>query len=362
VGFGLANNSDGSWRQRRRLVETAFQTRHLASYCTTATNHTQSLVERWQALVSANLAINVWLELLDLHYQILGEVLFGVSLRQVAAPVRSALDTVRDITTRRINALVTLPDALPTPENRRFQQAVAVLNEFTYELIRDRRLAPTGEDVLSQLCRLEEGALSDEELRDELMSLLFSGYEDSANALAWTLYLLAQNPTHVTQLRAELNAQLGPLAPTFEDLGNLQLIKEVVSESLRLYPPSWGIMRDAIADDEIESCQIPAGSTVFLPLFLIHRLPEIWPDADKFNPAHFTAGHQTEAQACAYHPFGAGERQCIAADFALAEIQLILAMLIRQYDFQIFPDYPVEEQALQSLRPRNGLLMLVRSA
>jgi cytochrome P450 len=320
VGLGLANNSEATWRRRRQLLDTAFEAGHLPTYCAIVAEQTQVLVERWQALAPANLAINVWLELLDLHYQILGQVLFGLDMQMAAAPVREALDTVRDITTRRINALVTLPEGLPTPENRRFHQAVAVLNEFTYTLIRERRKTPVGEDVLSQLCRLEGDSLTDEELRDELMSLFFSGYEDSANALTWALYLLAQHPAEAVRIRAELETIVGEESLTFEHLDQLEVLKSVVAESLRLYPPSWGIMRDAIADDEIDGCQIPAGSTVFLPLYLIHRLPEIWPEAHAFSPDQFSGGHLTEAQHCAYQPFGVGERQCIASGFALASM------------------------------------------
>lgn len=359
VGFGLANNSDGTWRRRRQLVEMAFQTRHLAAYSAIAARHTQALVARWGDLAAKMEAINVWLEIMDLHYVVLGETLFGPALIHAAAPVRDALDTVRDVTTRRINALVNLPDALPTPENRKFHRAVAILNEFVYEAIRTHRAQPDDESVLSQLCHLTGDGLTDEELRDELMSLFFSGYEDSVNALTWALYLLAQHPQQADLLRDELRAKTtGDL--TYEDLEQLDSLKAVVHESLRLYPPSWGIMRDAVAEDEIDGYQIPAGSIVFLPIYLIHQRPDIWHHNHDFNPHNFAHGQLNPAQVCAYQPFGVGERQCIANNFALAEIQLILAMMIQKYQFELLEGYPVDPLGLQSMRPRNGLLLKVR--
>jgi len=358
LGLGLATNSTETWRRQRQWVEPVFHYGRLAKFTSVITAAAADMLEDWQVFARNGAAVNVWSELLQLNHRILGQVLFGVEL-----PILQALRTVRDISARRINALLTIPDTIPTPDNRRFQKAVAELDAFVYRLIGERRQAP-GEEVLSILIRARDKgtgeAMTDVQLHDEIMSLLFSGYEDPTNALTWALYLLVQHPGIENRLRSELQMVLQGRPPTLPDLAQLPYLTMVLQETMRLYPPSWGILRDVVADDKVGGYHLPAGSTVFLAAYLTHRLPALWPDPDVFDPTRFTPEQSAARPDYAYFPFGGGPRRCIADDFAMLEIKVTLATMIQTYQFHLAIERPVETEALHSLRPRQGLLMTLQ--
>jgi cytochrome P450 len=365
LGLGLATNSTPTWRRQRRWVEAAFHHTQIEKFVSTITTAVADMLGEWQAFAHSGATVNVWSELLQLNLRILGQVLFGVELGRAQAPIPQALRTVRDITAGRINALLTIPDSIPTPNNRRFQKAVAELDAFVYRLIDDRRREP-GQDVVSTLICARDGetdeAMTDVQIHDEALSLLFSGYEDPANALTWALYLLAQSPDVEARLRSELQTVLQRKPPTLDDLPRLPYLTMALQETMRLYPPSWGILRDVAADDEVGGYHLPAGSSVFLPTYLIHRQPSLWPDPDAFDPTRFAPDNSAGRPDYAYFPFGGGPRRCLAEDFAMLEMQIVLAMILQAYRFHLVSDQRIEAEALHSLRLRRGLLLTLRPA
>jgi cytochrome P450 len=190
-------------------------------------------------------------------------------------------------------------------------------------------------------------------LRNETITFLLAGHETTANALAWTFYLLSQNPDVERQLRVELSAVLSGRSPTVEDLPRLTFTTMVIQEAMRLYPPIWAIERRAIADDVIEGFHIPADSSVVISPYVLHRNEKFWPDAERFDPTRFIIRPR------AYIPFGSGPRFCIGNEFAMMEARLIVPMVMQACHLELAAGYAVELQPSITLRPKKGLRMKV---
>jgi cytochrome P450 len=251
---------------------------------------------------------------------------------------------------------VTVPTRWPTPRNRHFWESVALLDEFAYRRIHTARQAhhPT-DDLLSMLMKVRDEktgvGLSDEELHDELMTLFFAAYEDPANALSWALALLTHQPEVEKRLREEIDSALAGRTPTYEDLSKLDYAGAVVDEALRLYPPTWSLLRDVVEDDVVGGYPIQAGSSILVNIHLAHRLPEFWEQPHVFNPDRFLPENSAGRPRYAFLPFGGGPRQCIAAALATMQLKLMLAQLIQTYRFEWVSVYPLKADATHSLRP-----------
>ena len=206
----------------------------------------------------------------------------------------------------------------------------------------------------------EEGdgaGMTDEQLRDEAMTIFLAGHETTANALTWTWYLLSQNPEAEARLHAELDKVLGGRPPTAEDMPRLVYTEMVLSESMRLYPPAWILGRRALKDYEVGGYRLPAGSLVLLSQYVTHRDPRFYPDPERFEPERWTPEAKAARPQFAYFPFGGGPRRCIGEGFAWAEGVLVLAALAQRWRPRLVPGHPVEMQAAITLRPKHGMLM-----
>ena len=242
-----------------------------------------------------------------------------------------------------------------------------VLDDIVFDLIRQRRAQPHKEqfDLLDMLiqARYKESnkQMEDQQIRDEVMSLLIAGHETTANTLSWLWYLLAQHPDVVTKIEDELAVVLNGRSPTPADFPNLHYCDKVIKESMRLYPSAWSISRHALADDEIGGYHIPAGAIVALSPYTLHRHLEFWPEPDTFDPERFTPEQEAARHRYAYIPFGAGSRKCIGDQFALMESIIIMPLLLQRFSLKLVPEHPIEEHALVTLRPKQGILMVATS-
>jgi cytochrome P450 len=201
--------------------------------------------------------------------------------------------------------------------------------------------------------------MSDQQLRDEVLTLLLAGHETTAAALTWTWYLLSQHPEVERRLHAELDTVLGGRLPTVEHLDALPYTRMVIQEALRLYPPAFGFMRFAVASDEIGGYAIPANSLIFLSAYCTHRHPAFWEEPEVFDPERFTPERSADRPRFAYFPFGGGPRQCIGNAFAMMEAQPVLATVGQRFSLRLVPGHLVEPQVLLTMRPRYGLPMMV---
>ncbi len=205
-------------------------------------------------------------------------------------------------------------------------------------------------------------SLSDQELRDQALTIIGAGYETTTQALAWTWYLLAKYSEIENKLRAEILDVLGGRTPTFEDLPNLKYTLMVFQEAMRLYPPIWMLSRAAIEADEIGGYRVPANSEILLLPYITHRHPKYWERAKEFNPEHFSPEKVAARPHFAYFPFGAGARQCIGNNFALMEAQLIIATVAQKYRLRLADAQTIEPETSVTLRPRGGVRMKLYQA
>jgi cytochrome P450 len=366
VGRGLSTNEGESWLLHRRLMQPLFGRGQVAVFAPMIAQATSAMLERWRAVAETWRPLSLYPELLALNHHILGKMLFNVDVTGADRRVLAALSFVREYTNRRINALVTVPTHWPTPYNRRFWKSVALLDEFAYGLIRDARAGNrNSDDMLAMMLNIRDektgAGLDDEELHDELMTLFFAAYEDLANALCWALSLLTHHPEVEGHLRAEIQSVLNGRPPAYEDLSALVYTGAVVDETLRLYPPTWSILRDVVGDDVVGDYAVKSGSSVLVNIYLAHRLPEFWDEPHTFDPDRFLPQNSIGRPRYAYLPFGGGPRQCIGAALAVVQLKLVLAMLIQTYQYEWASAYPLRPDATHSLRPPRDVAVYLHS-
>jgi cytochrome P450 len=265
----------------------------------------------------------------------------------------------------RFSAVVQVPASWPTPRKRGFQRARARLDATIYALIEERRRSGDDRgDLLSMLLSAQDeddgSFMTDLQVRDEVMSFFLAGHETTANALAWTWYLLAQHPDVYARLRDELQRVLAGRTPTFADLPDLPYTLQVLKESMRLYPPVWVLGRQATRAVALGDYDLPAGMVVTISPYTLHRRPDLFAHPDTFDPERFEPDAEKLLPRNAYIPFADGPRVCIGNHFAQMEGQLILATLAQRVTLALAPGQHIEPEPLIALRPKGGIRMLVQ--
>ena len=298
---------------------------------------------------------------MPLTLAIVGQTLFSADVESEADDIGEALAQVFELF-----GVILLPfseylEKLPLPSVRRFHKARGRLDATIYRLIRERR--ESGEDrgdLLSMLLLAVDedgqGRMSDEQVRDEALTLFLAGHETTANALAWTWYLLAQNPDVEAKLHAEIASVLQGRLPTVDDVAQLKYTEHVIAESLRLYPPAWAVGRRALEPFQAGPYLIPQQSIVLCSQYVVHRDARWFPEPQRFLPERWEKEDTTRPK-FAYFPFGGGTRVCIGERFAWMEGVLALATLAQRWKFALLPNQKVEMQARITLRPKKGIQM-----
>ncbi|MGE0709410.1 MAG: cytochrome P450 [Planctomycetota bacterium] len=362
VGQGLLTSEGAFWRRQRRISQPAFRRPVLEGFLETFARCAQDLVAEWRG--RAGEALDLHRETTRLALRIAGLTLFSADLQAEAAALGDAVTEALTFADLRMLKLLKPPIWFPWPGHAGFRRAMRTVDGAIGRLIAERRAAgpPSGsgggpDDLLGRLVFAtdpETGeAMSDRQVRDEVVTFFLAGHETTANALAWTLHLLADEPALQERLAAEAEAALGTTAP--EDLhlaavSRLELMRRVVEESLRLYPPAWIIERAPLEDDVIGGFRVPAGAIVMLPVWILQRRADLWPDPLRFDPDRFLPERAKERPRYAYFPFGGGQRLCIGAEFALLELQLTLGILLRALRVERAGPPPTTKAAI-TLRP-----------
>jgi cytochrome P450 len=351
LGDGLVTLEGEQHRRHRRLVQPVMHSRSIAAQAHTMASLTRAAVASW----ADGSTVDVLAELQDLTLRIVCGALFHLESRQETLDAVKAFAASLNVVLRRT---VPVPGWIPSQGNRLRNRTVSRMDEIAYGLIRQRRAAP-GDDLLSLLVTAtdEEGgpALTDLEVRDELMTMFFAGHETSAAALSWALYLLARHPEIAEGVRTEI-AALGTDAVGFAELARLPLLGQVVSETLRLYPPGWLFDRSPLHDIEVGGYLVPRGANVLLSPWVVHRDPAVWPEPDEFRPERFAGDPPART---AYLPFGDGPRMCVGNRFAEAELRIVLATLLPRVGLTLVDHAEVRPEGDATLRPRGGLPMVV---
>jgi enediyne biosynthesis protein E7 len=363
-GRGLVLNEGDSWLHQRRLMSPAFSHARVAALVPIMADVVRRKIERWEAAARAGAPVELVREMMQVTLEIIARTMFSLGVTDAdVARMGAAFGVLLEHVSLRINTFF-LPERVPLPGARRARAAIAELEAITARIVADRRASgERPEDLLTMLldARDEHGeGMSERQLRDEVITTLFGGYEATADALAWTWHALAAHPGVEARLRFEIDAEIAGDAPTFDELARLEYTRRVAQESMRLYPPFWWILRSALGDDVVGGRRIPAGATVLVMHYATHRHPAHWRHPDAFDPDHFLPEHVGARHRFAYLAFGAGQRACIGRHLAMLEVPLVLAMLARRFRLSPVSDRPVRIRALASLRARDGIWMRLR--
>lgn len=359
TGDGILTSEGSTWLRNRRLAQPAFHRQRIASFGSLMTEATLAMLARWRTVTAP---FNLAHEMSRLTMEIAGRALFSTDISDAAHAIgqvaRVGVEYAQDRAVTFFPALL----ALPTARNRRYRRARQEADRLIYELIATRRRHPEEHhDLLALLmaARDEETGegMSDHQLHDEMVTMLFAGQETTATALTWCFHLLSDHPEVEETLHDELRRVLGGRTPTTEDLPALPYTRMVLDETMRLYPPIWIMGRSALMADEVEGYLLPAHAMIAISPYVVHRHPAFWPNPTRFDPQRFTAEASATRPRFAFFPFGGGPRQCIGNGFALTEIVLVLATIAQQYHLRRLPTFRVEVEPLLTLRPRHGLMV-----
>lgn len=369
LGNGLVTSEGDFWRRQRRIAQPAFHHQRLEGFAHQMAQAATDWAGIWDKKAEQGQVVNVAQEMMQLTLRIAGETLFRSDISQQTDEFGRYLT----IALEHFNYIVTHPlpkfEYIPLPRNLRFWYALRKLKQMTWSLIKDRR--ESGEDkgdLLSLLMhtRDEETGeqMNDQQLLDEVFTMLAAGHETTANALSWTLYLLSQHPDILERVAQEAERVVGDRLPTMADSKELVYTKQVFQEAMRLYPPIAALGRTARESDTLGGYHIPAGSHLYIMTYAVHRHPTHWDNPDTFDPERFSPALLEEKKHAgntryAYFPFSQGQRKCIGDHFAMLEGVLILAVLTRRFTFSLMPGSRVEPETTLTLRPKHGLPMML---
>ena len=363
LGEGLLTSEGEFHRRQKRLAQPAFHRARVASYAAIMTDYAKRAREQW---ADGN-TLDMSEEMMRLTLGIVGKTLFDADVVSDAKEVGEAMTVVMDLFNTITIPFFELLQKLPLPQLRRFDTARAKLDTIIYRLIEERRRS--GEDrgdLLSMLLLAQDtegdgGEMTDEQLRDEVMTIFLAGHETTANALTWTWYLLSQNPEAEARLHAEIDRVLEGRLPAFEDVAQLKYTEMVLAESMRLFPPAWAIGRLALEEIEIGGYVVPRKSLVLMSQYVMHHDPRYFAEPLRFDPERWTPEARESRPQFSYFPFGGGPRRCIGEGFAWMEGILLIATIAQQWKMRLAPNHPVALKPVITLRPKHGMRMTVIS-
>jgi len=363
LGNGLPTSSGEEWRLHRRMMQPQFHRQRLTALATLVIDALDESLD-WDDVGSSWQTLDVGSRMPHLTINVVAAAILGSHTSRAHAQV--VAQQAAFMNEHMFRAMIThrLPSWLPLPGRDRFAQATATLRREVQRIIDERRSRTgEGDDLLGLLIAAtddETGAsMSDEQLVDETTSLLLAGYDTTATGLQWCLHLLTQHPEHLGRLREECDAVLHGRNPRAEDLRRLTYARWVMQEAMRLYPPVWWLPRMAAEDDEIGGHAIAKGTVVAPVMYTVHRHPEFWPDAERFDPERFSPERSAGRHPLAWCPFGAGPRKCIGQELSLMEATFALAMIVQRFELAS-SNHVVRPVVNTVLRPADGVHLQIR--
>ncbi len=360
LGNGLLTSEGELWRSQRRLAQDSFSRGRVDALRDTLLAVATRAERRLEAVAQRQGVVDLAQELVRVALEIIAESILGSDLRGDVDAIGGAMEVLVEDAFARANDANPFSHLLPTKRARNFSRAKRRIDEIATRAILRKRARPPGNDLLSRWmnARDHDGrAMSEQQLRDELVTVLLAGHETTASALTWTFILLAKSRDERTRMFAELDTVLSGRDPTIDELDRLPHTRHCFEEALRLYPPAWIFSRSPIEDDFLGPYRVPARSTVFISPWATHRHPELWEHPDMFEPDRFAADRSLGRAKFAFLPFGAGPRFCIGQYLATTEALIVLATLSRRLAFEPISEALIEPLPQITLRPRGGFLV-----
>ena len=360
LGEGVLLSEGDTHRRQRRLAQPAFHRNRVATYADVMGQHCERMSSRW---VNGEV-LDIWPEMVKLTLGIVGKTLFDADVESESDKVGNAMAAAVSRYRAFKLPLAKVLESMPLPRMIRFKKGKEHLRKVVLGLIEERRRSGKDHgDLLSMLLLIEDEAnggrrMTSEEVWDEALTFFIAGYDTIATALMWTWYLLSEHPEVEARLHAEIDEVLSEgHSATFDDLPRLKYTEKVLAESMRLYPPTWRLVRRAIRDFPVGNQTIPAGALVVVCQYAMHRNPRYYPEPERFDPERFTSEAKASRPKFSYFPFGGGPRHCMGEPFAMMEGVILLASLARQWRLRLVPGHKVELRAEHLLRASNGMLM-----
>jgi len=365
LGEGLLLSDGETWRKQRELAQPAFLMSRLSGLSEMMTDYTAEMLADW----SPGDVVDVEIEMARLTVRIIVEAMFGSTIDDER--VRTVQENLEPLGSRfEPNPLrFAIPDWAPTRENREYKKALSTIEGIVWDLIEEREgthhtggAGEAGEpmDLLSILLRARDrGEQSDENLRDEMVTMLLAGHDTTALTLTYTWYLLSEHPEVESRLHDELDSLLGGERPTFADVRGMEYTEAVLNEAMRLYPPVYTIFREPQVDVRLGGYRVPAGSAVMLPQWAVHRSERYWDSPLEFDPDRWLDERADDRPRFAFFPFGGGPRFCIGKQLSLLEARLILGTVCQQYRLEYQGDEPFDLRGSLTMHPRQAMSMRV---
>ena len=374
LGDGLLTNSDHpDWLRKRRMVQPAYHGKSMEHMFRSMQDCTVELADRWQRDLRGGDVLDLHVQMMHVTLDIVSRAMFSRPMLTGSALSPKAVDVAINYTFSRLQNPLAPPMWLPTPRNRRFREVMTGLDDLMFALIRDRRsgtdrpgrdlASPGSVDLLDMLVDARDAdtgeAMSEREVRDEVITTFAAGHETTAITLSWAYYLLSGHPEQRARLHAEIDSVLGDRLPEMADLQQLPYTKWVFMEALRLYPSAPIVPRLVTKPTRIAGHGLEPGTRILIDLYNIHRHPDHWPDPERFDPERFSPENSRGRARYAHMPFGGGPHLCVGKQFALLEAQVLLAILSRRFEMRHVPTHPVVNHATITLRPKFGMQMTV---
>jgi cytochrome P450 len=366
LGEGMITAEGAAHRAQRQVVQPAFHRQRIPEYAAAVVQHGASMREGWQAGEQRDISV----DMMHLTLKVVADTLFATDLRSEVHELADAINRIMSL----YNFLVMLPAAewlvhVRPPGLAAFVKARKRIDSVVHRMIAAHRQRLSDEKTVDGASLLDlmlaaspdRTEASEKSLRDQVITIFLAGYETVANALAWTWYLLSQNPDCERRMHEEVVRELQGHLPIYEDIPRLRYAEMVLAESMRLYPPAWAMGRHARADFRLGEYLLPAKTTVLMSQFITHRDARYFPDPLRFNPERFTPEAKSRRSKFTYFPFGAGARQCIGESFAWMEGILLLATISQKWKLNLVPGQSIEPEPLITLRPKHGMKMLVEA-
>ena len=356
LGDGLLLSENETWLRQRRLIQPAFHRQRVAGYGDVMTRLSQGYVSGWKD----GDVIDVHAEMMALTQAIVAKTLFDADVSGDAHDAIQAAKVLAEDFGARLKSFRLIPYWLPTPRNLRSRRAVRRLDAVVHRIIAARQQSEEDRgDLLSMLVQARDAddgsRMTAQQLRDEVMTIFMAGHETTAVALSWTWYLLAQHPDVDARLAAELRQVLGDRPATAADLPRLKYVEMIVTEAMRLYPPAYGLGRQAVRATELAGQAVAPSDIVIVPTWVVHRDPRWFDDPEAFRPERWQGDLAQRLPRFAYFPFGGGPRQCIGNGFAMMEAILIVAAIAQRFQLSLVPGQRITPAPYVTVRPEPGI-------
>lgn len=364
LGNGLLTSEGDFWRKQRRLAQPAFHKEKLVEITKQMSRSAEAMTDQFNALKKEGKEFDMTEYMNSVTLDIVAAALFSSNVSKDIDTIRDALTIANEFAMKRITEPIKLPLWVPIPKLYKFKKAAHALDSVVYRFIDEhRKNADRPNDLLTMLMDAQDEEtgekMSDLQLRDECMTIFLAGHETTSLALSWFWMLMDEHPEEEQKLQEELKTVLNGRTPEFSDIPKLKYTKQLIEETMRLYPPAWTVGRRPIEDDVIDGYPIKKGQNILMMAYHVHRHPDYWDEPDKFMPERFSDENAKKIKKYAYFPFGGGPRLCIGNSFAMMEMQIVVATLAQRFKFKRTETHVIEKEPLITMRPKGGIKMKI---